>query len=278
MQHYILRIVCPDRKGLIFNTMKILLKYNSNILENEEFVDESNSTFFMRTEFILDGNVIELKKELELFFQDASKLELFPKQKKKLWVLVTKEHHCLSDILLKSFHGDWNAVVKGVISNHETLRAFSELFRYKYYFVSHENKTREEMEREIASAIDSQGEFDYIVLAKYMRIFSKTFVDRYKHKIVNIHHSFLPAFVGARPYKQAFDRGVKIIGATAHFVTENLDEGPIIQQGVIPVDHTYTEEDLKNSGKDVEVRVLSEAIKLLLEDRVFINGNKTVIL
>ncbi|MCX8000272.1 MAG: formyltetrahydrofolate deformylase, partial [Leptospiraceae bacterium] len=168
MQHYILRIVCPDRKGLIFNTMKILLKYDSNILENEEFVDESNSTFFMRTEFILDGNVLELRKELELFFQDAIKLEFFPKQKKKLWVLVTKEHHCLSDILIRSFHGDWNSIVKGVISNHVTLRAFSEMLGYNYYYVSHENKTREEMERDIASIIDTQGEFDYIILAKYM--------------------------------------------------------------------------------------------------------------
>lgn len=277
-QHYILRIECPDRKGLIFDTMKILLTHKSNILENEEFVDEFSQQFFMRTEFILDGNIHELKQDLENFFKDTANIELLPKRKKKLWVLVTKEHHCLSEILVRSFHGDWNAEVKGIISNHEVLRKFSEMFDYQYYFVSHENKTKEEMEKEIIEIIDSQGEFDYIILAKYMRILSEAFTKKYESKIVNIHHSFLPAFIGARPYKQAFDRGVKIIGATAHFVTANLDEGPIIAQGVIPVDHTYTEEDLKNSGRDVEVRVLTEAIKFLLEDRVFINGNKTVIL
>ncbi len=278
MQHYILRIVCDDRKGLIFDTMKILLAHGSNILENEEFVDEYTRKFFMRTEFILDGDINQLEKEIKNFFKTSTKIELLPKKEKKLWVLVTKEHHCLSDILVRCFHKDWNASIQGIISNHEVLRKFSEMFGYSYYFVSHENKTREDMEKEISQIIASKGEFDYIILAKYMRILSEEFTKKYESKIVNIHHSFLPAFVGAKPYKQAFDRGVKIIGATSHFVTAHLDEGPIIAQGIISVDHSYTEEDLKSSGRDVEVRVLSETIRLLLEDRVFINENKTVIL
>jgi formyltetrahydrofolate deformylase len=166
--------------------------------------------------------------------------------------------------------------VQAVIGNHAVLKDICDRFGIPFYLVSHENKSREDFELHLRAAINKHS-YDYLVLAKFMRILSPAFVESFPMQIVNIHHSFLPAFVGANPYKQAYKRGVKIIGATAHFVTNQLDEGPIIEQQVIQVDHTYTAVDMMKAGKEIEKAVLAKALKLIVEDRVFVYNNKTIV-
>lgn len=277
MNIWILRVTKKDEPGIIFQIARALVEINANIIENDEFVDNENGTFFMRTVFSFSGEREEIENSLKKCSGYSASWTLNVVTDKKIWVFATKEYHCISDILVRTFYKEWKTQVLGVISNHEILREITEKFNVPFFFISHENKSKEKMEEEIRGILDSHGEFDYIVLAKYMRILSPEFTASYRERIINIHHSFLPAFIGAKPYKQAFDRGVKIIGATAHFVTETLDAGPIIAQGVVHVDHTYTEENLALCGRDVEVQVLSSALKLVFEDRVFVNGNKTVI-
>jgi formyltetrahydrofolate deformylase len=191
-------------------------------------------------------------------------------------LLATKESHALGDILIRYMDGDLGADIECVIANHDTLRDLVERFDIPFHHIPAEDMSREDHEAKVMQQID-QYEFDYIVLAKYMRILTPDFVKAYPQKIINIHHSFLPAFIGANPYKQAYERGVKIIGATAHFVTDDLDEGPIIAQDVIPVNHRFSWKDMQRAGRDGEKIVLSRALSLVLQDRVFVNGNKTVI-
>ena len=203
-------------------------------------------------------------------------IKLNPRKKKQLIVFATKEHHCLSDILTRHYFGELNGEIKCVIANHRDLREIVMKFGVDFVHVSHENKTKEAFENDILE-ITKKHNPDYLVLAKFMRILSPHFVAQYPQKIINIHHSFLPAFIGANPYRQAYERGIKIIGATAHFVTDNLDEGPIITQKTNQVDHSYSAEDMKNSGRDIERLALAEALGHALEDRIFVTGNKTVI-
>jgi formyltetrahydrofolate deformylase len=191
--------------------------------------------------------------------------------------MVTKESHALGDLLIRHKAGELNANILAVIGNHTDLKDLVERFDIPFFLVSAEGLSREDHEKKISQIIDTFS-FDYIVLAKYMRILTSSFVRRYSYKLINIHHSFLPAFVGANPYKQAYERGVKIIGATAHFVTDQLDEGPIIAQDVIPVDHRFSWKEMQKAGRDVEKIVLSRAVSLLLDDRVFVYHNKTIIL
>lgn len=191
--------------------------------------------------------------------------------------MVTKEAHVLGDILIRYQEGQLDANIVGIISNYNSLRPLCEHFEIPYYHISAENITREEHEARILSTLGMFDSVDYIVLAKYMRILTPNFTRQYQNRILNIHHSFLPAFIGANPYKQAYERGVKIIGATAHFVNENLDEGPIIEQDVIHVDHAYDWQAMQLAGRDVEKVVLARALKQVLEDKIFVSGNKTVI-
>ena len=191
--------------------------------------------------------------------------------------MATKEMHALGDILIRHEAGELEANILAVISNYDELESIVSKFNIPYVTISHEGLDRAEHESKIIKCIDSYTDVDYIVLAKYMRILTPRFVETYEDKIINIHHSFLPAFIGANPYKQAYDRGVKIIGATAHFVNNNLDEGPIISQEVIHVDHAYGWRDMQRSGRNVEKIVLSHALKLALEDRIFVYANKSVI-
>ncbi|HDL4147200.1 TPA: formyltetrahydrofolate deformylase, partial [Mannheimia haemolytica] len=196
--------------------------------------------------------------------------------RKRIVILVTKEAHCLGDLLMKNYYGGLDVEIAAVIGNHETLKSLVERFDIPFHLVSHENLTRVEHDKLLAEKIDEYSP-DYIVLAKYMRVLNPEFVARYPNRVVNIHHSFLPAFIGAKPYHRAYERGVKIIGATAHFVNDELDEGPIIMQNVINVDHTYTAEAMMRAGRDVEKTVLSQALELVLADKVFVYKNKTII-
>ncbi len=273
---HILLIDCPDEKGLIHRITGILAGHALNILKNDEFVDAQSSWFFMRTEFEGDINQELLKKELLGQLPSGTNLHLNPRKKKDIVVLATKEHHCLGDLLIRYAYDELDATILAVVSNHNALQGLTAKFGIPFHYISHEHRTREEHEAAIGLALDIYKP-EYLVLAKYMRVLTPQFISRYPNKIINIHHSFLPAFIGANPYKQAFDRGVKIIGATAHFVNENLDEGPIIDQNVIQVNHRFNADEMSRAGRDVEKIVLARALKFVFQDRVFIYGNKTVI-
>jgi formyltetrahydrofolate deformylase len=205
-----------------------------------------------------------------------SHLRVTPTGDRRIVVLATKEHHCLGELLLANASDELGASILAVVSNHSTLEPLVARFGVPFHHVGHEGIPRPEHEARVAELVASYGP-EYIVLAKYMRVLGPEFVQRYLHQIINIHHSFLPAFVGSQPYRQAFERGVKIIGATAHFVTESLDEGPIIAQSVIPVDHTYTPATMARAGRDVEKLVLARALRLVFEERVFLVGNRTIV-
>ncbi|MBL3519987.1 formyltetrahydrofolate deformylase [Aliarcobacter lanthieri] len=277
MEQYILLISTQDEKGLIYNISKVLFANNINIEQNAEYVDPETKNFFMRS--ILTGKISDniLLKELKEVLPEGSLIKLNKKTKKDVVLLATKESHVLGDLLIRYVSGELNANIKAVIANHDTLKNLVEKFDIPFICISAENISRDEHESKMIEQI-SQFNPDIIVLAKYMRILTAKFVEKFNGKVLNIHHSFLPAFIGANPYKQAYERGVKIIGATAHYVTNDLDEGPIIYQDVVRVDHSYSWEDMRNAGRNVEKVVLSNAFELLLHDRVFVHRNKTVIL
>ena len=276
MRTYRLWISTPDQPGLIYKISKSLLDEGFNIEENHEFVDKEGNLFLMRTEIFGEGAADILEQKLTTVLPENSTIEVIPARKKKIVLLCTKEAHCLGDILIQHDSGELGTEIQAVISNHQVLGDLVQRFGLPFHHVTHEDCTREEHEAQVMDIIDSFSP-DLIVLAKYMRVLTPAFVERYAGKILNIHHSFLPAFVGANPYKQAHQRGVKIIGATAHVVSDDLDEGPIIAQNVVHVDHSYTWQAMRQAGRHVEKVVLTKALELLLEDRVFVFGNKTVV-
>ena len=277
MNHYRVLIDANDEKGLVHKVSSIFYKYDLNILSNSEFVDKESNKFFMRS--VVEGavNKKELIDAIESVLPEKSSVKVIEPKKKNIIIMATKELHALGDILIRHEAGELEANILAVVSNYGKLESLVTKFGIPYVSVSHDGLTREAHEQEIIDCIHSYEDIDYIVLAKYMRILTPTFVETFKDKIINIHHSFLPAFIGANPYKQAYERGVKIIGATAHFVNNNLDEGPIIAQEVIHVSHVDSWRDMQRSGRDVEKVVLSRALKLALEDRIFVYENKTVI-
>jgi formyltetrahydrofolate deformylase len=276
MQNYILLVDCSDEKGLIHKITGVLYENGLNIISNNEFVEEESEHFFMRSEFTGEVNENILVSQLRETLPENANIDLIKQRKKKIIVFVSREHHCLGDLLIKNEYEEINAEIVAVISNHPDLESLVSKFNIPFYCFSHQNKTREDHEEEILKILEKFKQ-DYIVLAKYMRILTPNFVSKFKNRIINIHHSFLPAFIGAEPYVQAFRRGVKIIGATSHFVVEELDEGPIIVQEVIQVDHKYSVKDMQRAGREVEIISLSKALKLVFEDRVFISNNKTII-
>lgn len=276
MSAQVLLVECPDRPGLVHAITGALLRQGVNVVGNQEFVEREAARFFMRTEFEGPVKTADLAAELRELLPAGASVRLPDVKPKRLVVLASKEHHCVGDILIRHSFGELNAQVLAVFSNHPTLAALARRFEIPFHCLSHESRTREAHEADLLAAVQALKP-DYLILAKYMRVLTPEFVRQFPARILNIHHSFLPAFVGARPYQQAFDRGVKVIGATAHFVTEQLDEGPIVVQQVIPVDHTHTAHDLAQAGRDVEQMVLARALRLVLEDRVFLCGNRTVI-
>ena len=272
----VLLVECADRPGLVHGITGVLFRRGLNIVGNQEFVDGESGRFFMRTEFDGAADASSLLDELRGVLSADALIRLSDLAPKRIVVLASTEHHCLADLLVRHAFGELNARLLAVVSNHEALAAIVLKFDLPFRHVPHEGRSREAHEDGLLEAI-APYEPEFVVLAKYMRILSGGFVARFPSRIINIHHSFLPAFAGARPYHQAFQRGVKVIGATAHFVTERLDGGPIIVQQVIPVDHTHTPQDLAQAGRDVEQLVLARALKLVFEDRVFLCGNRTVI-
>lgn len=276
-QQKILRTTCPDTKGLLAQITSVCFAHQLNIIENNEYVDNNTGYFFMRTK--LDGvfNNKAILADLKLVLPAEAICELLNHDgRRRIVLLATKEAHCIGDILIKSDCGDLDVEIAAVISNYDVLQSLVERFDIPFYLVSHKGITREEHDANIIAKIDNLNP-DYIVLAKYMRVLTPKFVCHYPQKIINIHHSFLPAFIGARPYHQAYYRGVKIIGVTVHYVNNNLDKGPIIIQDVIHIDHNYTADDMARVGQDIEKNALSRALYCIIEQRVFICGNRTII-
>ncbi len=273
---HVLLVECPDRRGLVHDITGVLLRHHCNVTSNHEFVETESNHFFMRTEFSGEVNAEAVLLETNQLLPAGGSARLAAHGKRRVVILASREHHCLADLLVRHAFNELNAELLAVISNHDTLHPLVEKFAIPFHHVSHEGKSREEHEAAVQSLLDALNP-EWLVLAKYMRVLGPRFVARHARRMVNIHHSFLPAFVGAKPYQQAFARGVKVIGATAHFVTEQLDEGPIILQQVIPVDHTHSAADMAQAGRDVEQIVLSRALKLVFEDRVFLSGNRTII-
>jgi len=272
---YILTTQCADDVGLIAKITGLCHAHNLNITRNNEFVDKDAKRFFMRTE-LTGGPQSDFLSQLRALLPEGAQLALHDDTKTKVVLLATKEAHCLGSVLLKQFEQALNIEVLAVIANYPDLEPLAKGFDVPFHVVSHVGLSRAEHDEKVGDLIASYNP-DIIGLAKYMRILSPEFVGRFENKIINIHHSFLPAFIGAKPYHQAFERGVKIIGATAHFVNNELDEGPIILQDVTSVTHANTAEMMAKMGKDVEKTVFSKALQLASEHKLFINGNKTVV-
>ncbi len=276
MRNQVLLVECVDGPGLVHTITGVLFQAGVNIVGNHEFVDGESARFFMRTEFAGAPDGAALVASLTRVLPADAWVRLHQSERRRLVVFASIEHHCLADLLVRHAYQDINADIVAVVSNHDTLRPLADKFGVPFHHVRHEGKARAEHETEILALLETLQP-EYLVLAKYMRILTPAFVTRWRQRILNIHHSFLPAFAGARPYHQAFQRGVKVIGATAHFVTDQLDEGPIVVQQVIPVDHTHAPADLARAGRDVEQIVLARALQLVLEDRVFLCGNRAII-
>ncbi len=271
----ILTLTCKDQPGIVHSMTSAVLAAAGNIIENQQFTDPTTGLFVMRTRIESEQDLAKLSNILRQGLDHLNPiLSLREHQtKKRAVLLVTKESHCLRDLLYLQELGELPISIPIVLSNHEELRGLVESHGIPFAVLSPDKRTAE---AEINKMI-LKHDIDFVVLARYMQILSEEFCAKYPAQIINIHHSFLPGFKGGKPYHQAHARGVKVIGATAHFVTGDLDEGPIIEQDVAHVSHAATPEDLIAIGRDIERRVLSKAVKLYAEDRIFLTGNRTII-
>lgn len=269
-------IQCSDRVGLVAAIAQVIAGKNINIISMREYVDKTDNLFFARFDLENVTETASLQAELHKALPVDAAIKINPPAEKKIVVFVTKEYHCLGDILIRNYFKTLKASVLCVVGNHSSLENICSRFDVPFHFITHDGKDKASFEDAILETLQ-QYKFDYIVLAKFMRILSPAFVVQFPTRIINIHHSFLPAFAGASPYRQAFERGVKLIGATAHFITDNLDEGPIIAQQIIEVNHNFNVADMIKAGKEIETSVLAKALQLVFEDRVFVHQNKTVV-
>ncbi|PHK50827.1 formyltetrahydrofolate deformylase [Staphylococcus edaphicus] len=277
---YILLARCKDKVGVTSLITTLIAKHNANILHLDHFTEYDNSQdengkLFLRLEF---EEVAELKTSLEFTLnQNNIQFELFDSNvKTKVALFVSKEDHAFNEVLLRVQRGELPAEIVCVVSNHETNKHFAESLSIPFYFVPN-NKDKHEVETDTLN-ICSKHEVDLIVLAKYMQILTDYFVSHYPNQIINIHHSFLPSFIGANPYKQAWERGVKLVGATSHYVTSDLDEGPIIEQDVTRINHRYSVQDLRKIGRHIESTVLAQAVEYHVQHKIIVNdGNKTIV-
>ncbi len=266
---------CADQPGIVHAMTSAVLACGGNIIENQQFTDPASNTFVMRTRFETSQGQAAAKKSLsEGLAKYNPALQIRPtSERPRALVMVSKESHCLRDLLYLNELGELKVEIPLVISNHEDLRQLVESHGVKFMYLPGDKKAQE---AEITKQIQ-ELKIDFVVLARYMQILSADFCNKLPGKIINIHHSFLPGFKGAKPYHQAHERGVKIIGASAHFVTSDLDEGPIIEQDVAHVTHIATPEELIAIGRDIERRVLAKAVKLYSEDKIFVVGKRTVV-
>jgi len=284
MTSAILKVACQDKKGLIAAVSGFIYQNHGNIITLDEFVDRASNTFFMRVEWDIHDFMIEREKISPAVMQLSNegsfggKWELvFSDIKPRLAIFVSKFDHCLWDLLLRHQAGELKCDIPVIVNNHEELRHIADFFGIDFRVVPKTNENKYAAERQEFEILE-EYQIDFVVMARYMQVLSEDFLSRYENRVINIHHSFLPAFEGAKPYHQAFERGVKIIGATAHFATVNLDKGPIIHQATLPISHQDTVDDLITKGRDIEKRVLSDGVKLYVANRVFVHGHRTIIL
>ncbi|WP_413298983.1 formyltetrahydrofolate deformylase [Bacillus sp. 1P10SD] len=277
-----LLVSCPDQPGIVSTISKFLFSYNANIIESSQYsTNPEGGTFFIRIEFECPG-LKDKAKEMEKQFAEI--VDMFSMEwkfthvyhVKKAAIFVSKELHCLLELLWEWQSGELMADIALVISNHENAREVVEGLNIPFYYVPANKEIRGEAEERQLQLL-REYEIDFVVLARYMQILSPKFVEGNPNRIINIHHSFLPAFVGARPYERAFNRGVKLIGATSHYVTNDLDEGPIIEQDISRVDHHDNVDSLKKIGRRIERSVLARAVKWHIEDRIIVHQNKTIV-
>ncbi|TFG62664.1 MAG: formyltetrahydrofolate deformylase [Nitrospirales bacterium] len=277
----ILLIACQDQKGLVARVSGFINEYGGNILDFDHHTDRETGDFLMRTVFTLEGLQLA-PEEISDAFRPLAKIHnmqvqwYFSDQKPKVGILVSQYDHCLADVLQRHRRGELAVEIPAIISNHQTAAWWADLFHIPFHHCPVTAATKSQQEEHVLSILHEQ-KVDLVVLARYMQIVSERFLDQVGCPVINIHHSFLPAFIGAKPYHQAYDRGVKIIGATAHYATTELDEGPIIAQDVVRVGHRDTVQDLIRKGRDLEELVFSRAIRLHIERRVLVYGRKTVV-
>ena len=273
---------CPDKPGILAEVTDFITVNKGNIIYLDQYVDHVENIFFMRIEWELKDFLVPQEK-IEDYFRTlyGQKYEMdfrlyFSDVKPRMAIFVSKLSHCLFDMLARYTAGEWNVEIPLIISNHPDLQHVAERFGIPFYLFPITKETKEEQERKEMELL-AKHKITFIVLARYMQVISEQMINAYPNKIINIHHSFLPAFVGAKPYHAAFQRGVKIIGATSHYVTTELDAGPIIEQDVVRITHKDSIEDLVNKGKDLEKIVLSRAVQKHIERKVLADKNKTVI-
>lgn len=277
----ILLINCPDRKGIVAAVANFLYQYGANILHADQHQDSNLNLFFQRVEWDLtdfDLNADQFRKKFTPIARDFRMHWnlTFSKTRLNVAIFVSKEDHCLADLLYRYQSGELNCDIQLVISNHNEAKKITEFYKIPFHKISVNPKDKKEVEQSVITLL-KKNKIDLVVLARYMQILSGEFIKYYPHRIINIHHSFLPAFIGARPYHQAYERGVKIIGATSHYVTTGLDNGPIIEQDVIRISHRDSVGDMIQKGRDLEKVVLSRAVKWYLEGRILVYANKTVV-
>ena len=277
-----LLLYCPDKQGILAEVTDFITVNKGNIIYLDQYVDHAENVFFMRISWDLDGFLIP-KEKIEDYFNTlyAQKYQMtfrlyFSGTKPKMAIFVSKMSHCLYDMLARYTAGEWNVEIPLIISNHPELEHIGRRFDIPFYVFPINKENKEEQERAEMELL-AKHQVNFIVLARYMQIISERMIEAIPNRIINIHHSFLPAFIGAKPYHAAFERGVKIIGATSHYVTTELDAGPIIEQEIVRITHKDTIADLVNKGKDLEKIVLSRAVQKHIERKVLVYKNKTVI-
>jgi formyltetrahydrofolate deformylase len=277
----ILLVSCPDRKGIVASIADFIFQHNGDILHADEHADEESGLFLTRVEFDPADFDVDVSDFGTHFAGIAAKFEMTwhlarSVYRPKMAILVSKHDHCLVDLLYRQRSGELRCEIPLIISNHPDNQAIADFYRIPYQVVPVAKDGKQIAEQKILALLQQHNP-DFIVLARYMQILSEEFVNKYPKRIINIHHSFLPAFVGAMPYHQAFQRGVKLIGATSHYVTEVLDDGPIIEQDVVRISHRDALDDLLQKGRDLEKVVLSRAVRWHIESRILLYGNKTVV-
>ncbi len=280
----ILLLHCPDQQGIITEVTKFIADNKGNIVYLDQYVDRQDGMFFMRIEWEMDQFIVpreKLKDYIQTLYAARYQMTFtlyFNDEKPRMAIFVSKMSHCLYDLLARYKAGEWDVEIPCIISNHEDLRYVAEQFDIPYYVwsIKKDHSNKEEVEKAEMELL-SKEKVTFIVLARYMQIVTENMIKAYPHHIINIHHSFLPAFVGAKPYHQAWERGVKIIGATSHYVTTELDAGPIIEQDVVRITHKDSPESLVLKGRDLEKIVLSRAVTKHIERKILVYNNKTII-
>jgi formyltetrahydrofolate deformylase len=277
----VLLLSCPDQPGVVASTADFVFRHGGNIVDAQQHTDRTDGVFFQRVEFLLDGIDLDRHEILPAFRETVERFGMqcalrFSDEVPRVGVLVSREAHCLVDLLARSRRGELPIDVPVVISNHTDHAEVADWFGVEYVHLPVTTATKPQQEREMQRVLEAHG-VTLVVLARYMQILSGEFVAQWPEAIINIHHSFLPAFMGGRPYHQAHERGVKIVGVTAHYATAELDEGPIIDQDVVRVSHRDAVEDLQRRGRDLEVVVLARAVRAHVEHRVLVHGRRTVV-